>query len=144
MPNYQTTIPRTIGRVLFAILLASACVYHFVEARGFAAMLPSFVPGKLIIVYFTGMVEMLFAFLLFIPSLRQRTGLWIAAYLVLIFPANIYAAIAHIPAPGAEATPTATLWIRLVFQPLLIWWVVWATSEPSPSAAPFPRNVSGS
>lgn len=127
----QTTWPRAIGLLLFAGLFIAACLYHFREADGFAAMLPDFVPLRLQIVYATGILELILAILLLLPRTRRRAGIWTAIYLVLIFPANIYAAIYGIPAPGQDETSQSALWIRLLFQPLLVWWVLWA-SLPAP------------
>ncbi|GBF75781.1 hypothetical protein PA598K_04213 [Paenibacillus sp. 598K] len=128
----QTTWPRAIGLLLFAGLFIAACLYHFREADGFAAMLPDFVPLRLQIVYATGILELILAILLLLPQTRRRAGIWTAIYLVLIFPANIYAAMYGIPAPGQDETSQSALWIRLLFQPLLVWWVLWA-SRPAPS-----------
>ncbi|ANY65941.1 hypothetical protein BBD42_05275 [Paenibacillus sp. BIHB 4019] len=131
MRQQRTTAARFIGCVLFALLFVAAGFYHFREAQGFAEMLPDFVPLRLEIIYATGIAEWIFALLLLVPAVRRQTGNWIVWYLVLIFPANIYAAIYGIPAPGSTDTSQAALWIRLLFQPLLIWWVWWATRLPN-------------
>ncbi|WP_052020223.1 DoxX family protein [Paenibacillus pini] len=120
---------KSIGRIIFAIFFAGACVFHFMQAEGFAKMLPDWVPLRLPIIYATGILELVLGIMLLIPRTRRLTGIVIAIYLVLIFPANIYAAVKHIPAPGAESTAPAALWIRLIFQPLLIWWVLWCSRE---------------
>ena len=48
----------------------------------------------------------------------------IAVYLVLIFPANLFAAREGIPFPGQESTEQALLWMRLIGQPILIGWAM--------------------
>ncbi|MEJ8306109.1 hypothetical protein [Saccharibacillus sacchari] len=125
-----TTVPRTIGRILFALLFVAAGIYHFRETNGFAALLPDFVPLRREIVWASGVLEWILAALLFVPSIRKKTGIVISIYLILIFPANLYAAIFHIPAPGQTFTPPIALWLRLLAQPILIWWIWWATSVP--------------
>ncbi|WP_319418039.1 DoxX family protein [Virgibacillus necropolis] len=87
-------------------------------------MFPEFVPFKRSIVFASGLVEWLLAILLLIPKTRNKAGRYTAIYLVIIFPANIYAAIYGIPAPWSAQTGQVALWIRLLFQPLLIWWVL--------------------
>nr|MDF9458285.1 hypothetical protein [Bacillus pumilus] len=47
-----------------------------------------------------------------------------AVYLVLIFPANLFAAREGIPFPGQKSTDQALLWIRLIGQPILIIWAM--------------------
>ncbi|MCD5325787.1 DoxX family protein [Pontibacillus sp. HN14] len=113
-----------IGLVLFSLFFIVAGVIHFTQVEGFAAMIPDVIPFRNLIVYVTGVIEWILAILLLIPSTRRQAGIWTAVYLVLIFPANIYAAIAGIPAPGSEEANTTLLWVRLLFQPLLIWWVL--------------------
>ncbi|WP_354665919.1 MULTISPECIES: DoxX family protein [Pontibacillus] len=118
------SIVKGIGLVLFSLFFIVAGVIHFTQVEGFAAMIPDVIPFRNLIVYVTGVIEWILAILLLIPSTRRQAGIWTAVYLVLIFPANIYAAIAGIPAPGSEEANTTLLWVRLLFQPLLIWWVL--------------------
>ncbi|ARI78933.1 DoxX family protein [Halobacillus mangrovi] len=115
---------KTIGLYIFAAGLFYAGVTHFIYDHGFARMLPGWVPLKLIIVYVTGITEWLLALLLIFPQTRRAAGFGTTAFLVLVLPANIYAAIYGIPAPWSEETPRLALWIRPLFQPLLIWWVL--------------------
>lgn len=132
MNTYPTTIPRTIARYIFALFFIGACVAHFIEVDGFAKLLPEFVPFKTTLIILTGVIELTLAIMILIPAWRRRAGIWTAWYLVLIFPANIYAAIYQIPAPGQAYTDPAALWIRLIFQPLMIWWILWCTRSPKP------------
>lgn len=87
-------------------------------------MFPDFVPFKEAVIYISGIIEWGLAILLLFPKTRRKAGISTAIYLVLIFPANIYAAIYDIPAPWSEDKSQMVLWIRLLFQPLLIWWVL--------------------
>lgn len=119
-------ILRIAALVLFALFFIFAGVAHFMQGEGFATMLPEWVPFRLGIIYATGILEILLAILLLVPATRKQARFWTAVYLIAIFPANIYAAIAGIPAPGQEEANETLLWIRLLFQPLLIWWVLWA------------------
>jgi uncharacterized membrane protein len=115
---------KVLGLILFSFFFFLAGVFHFIEAQGFAEMIPEFIPLREEIVYITGMIEFILAVLLLIPKTREKAGVITAIYLVLIFPANIYAAIKEIPAPGNDEANVVLLWVRLLFQPLLIWWVL--------------------
>jgi uncharacterized membrane protein len=53
----------------------------------------------------------------------------VAIYLILIFPANIYVAVVAIPAHGSTEVNGTALWIRLIFQQLLIGCVLIVTKE---------------
>lgn len=117
---------RMIALVLFAFFFVFAGIAHFAQGEGFAAMLPLWIPFRLELVYVTGLLEIILAILLLWPSTRKQAMFWTIVYLIVIFPANIYAAIAGVPAPGQEEANQTLLWVRLLFQPLLIWWVYWA------------------
>lgn len=118
---------RKFGLYIFNLVFVGAGIAHFVLIDGFATMFPEFVPFPKSIVYASGIMEWVLAILLFIPRTRSTAGIYIAIYLVVIFPANIYAAIYSIPAPWSDHTGQTVLWIRLLFQPLLIWWVIAVT-----------------
>ncbi|MEK4563662.1 hypothetical protein MKX54_03085 [Alkalihalobacillus sp. FSL R5-0424] len=114
---------------VFALLFVIAGIGHFTMDDGFARMFPEWVPFKYPIVYVTGVIEWILAVFLLVPKTRRLTGIITAIYLVLIFPANIYMAIEEIPAPWDDYTNPVILWIRLLFQPLLIWWVLAVSKE---------------
>lgn len=128
---FQTTWPRLIGLLLFAALMVAACLYHFREPDGFAAMLPDWVPLRLPIVYATAILELAIAVLVLVPATRGWTGLFAALYLVVIVVANVYAAARGIPAPGSDSASKTALWLRVAAQPLLVWWALWCTRYPS-------------
>ncbi len=127
----RTVWPRLVGLILFAILMFSACLFHLREPEGFASMLPDWVPLRVPIIYATTVLEAAIAVLLLLPATRGWTRMATALYLILIFPANIYAAAQGIPFPGSEYTSSTALWLRLLAQPLLIWWVLLCSRYPS-------------
>ena len=53
---------------------------------------------------------------------RRAVAIVVAAYLVLVFPANLYVAVAEIP---VYPSPWMA-WARLPLQPLFIAWALWA------------------
>ncbi|TGB01920.1 DoxX family protein [Halobacillus salinus] len=120
---------KRLGLYVFVIAFFFAGVTHFIYDHGFAAMLPGWVPLKLEIVYVSGIVEWLLALLLIFPQTRRAAGIATAIFLVLVVPANFYAAIYNIPAPWSEESNQTALWIRILFQPLLIWWVLAVSKE---------------
>jgi len=111
---------KKIGLYIFAIFLLAAGLMHFLSIDFFLNIMPPILPFPKAIVYITGVMEIALAVALVIPKTRKRAGVLAAIFLVLVFPANIYSAVAGIPSD----TPQHLLWIRLLFQPLLIWWVL--------------------
>ena len=107
----------------FALLFIAAGVFHVIEPSGFARMMNGW-PFPYVMVYATACLEWLLAVLLLLPNVRIAAAKGIAVYLVLIFPANLFAAREGIPFPGQESTERAMLWMRLIGQPILILWAM--------------------
>ncbi len=118
--------PRALVRIGLALLMAGAGVAHFVAPRPFIGHLPDAVPYRAELVAATGAIEILLAIGLVGPQrLRRPAGIALAAYLVLVFPANVYAAISQVPIDGV---PTGWIrWARLPFQIPLVWAAWWST-----------------
>lgn len=70
-----------------------AGISHFTKMRHeFVKMIPPFVPAKMFWVYFTGVIEIAGAFDLMNPDRRKLVAWALIVFLILVFPANFYAA----------------------------------------------------
>ena len=116
-----------IGLVLVLLLTASA---HFFTPQALAAMLPPFVPLRPALVYLTGVLEIALALGIALPATRRVAGLAAMATLILFFPANVYAAFAHVDVGGHAWGPVYLL-IRAPLQALLIAWTWWFAVRPA-------------
>jgi uncharacterized membrane protein len=104
---------------------------HFAYSEPFVQHLPDWVPGREPLVYVTGAVEVLFGLALVrFPLARRTVGRLLAVYLVAVFPANIYVAVADVDV--ARQAGGLFAWIRLPLQALFIYWALWSTTVPSP------------
>ncbi len=56
---------------------------------------------------------------------RRRAGLSLAAYLVAVFPANVYVAVAGVDVDGQPGGWYP--WLRLPLQALFVAWALWST-----------------
>jgi uncharacterized membrane protein len=114
---------RAISIWLIAAIFVGAGVMHFVKPRLFAAIVPPFLPNALLLVYLSGVAEILGGLGVLVPAFRVWAGWGLIALLVAVFPANIYMAM------EAEKFGIAPvwLWLRLPLQLVLIAWVWWAT-----------------
>lgn len=93
-------------------------VSHFTELRfDMLQMLPPPVPKEMWVIHATGVLELLGALGFVIKRTRVLTGFCLIAFLICIFPANIYAALNDIPFNGRAPTP---LLLRTAIQLLLI------------------------
>lgn len=125
-------VPRLRGRTTdqwrfaLAAAMAIAGLTHLLDPTPFIQHLPDWVPGREALVFLTGLVEIALAAALLIPPPHRRlAGLALAAYLVAVFPANVYVAVAGIDVEGQPDGLYA--WLRLPLQVLFVWLAVWTT-----------------
>ena len=113
-------------RYLLALIYFVAGVIHLRSPSGFIQITPDWVPAPVLVVLVTGLCEIAGAVALaFMPSLRRTAGIGLAAYAVCVFPANINHALNDIAVGGVDMS----WWYhgpRLMFQPVFIWWALWA------------------
>jgi uncharacterized membrane protein len=102
---------------------------HFVATESMAMMLPPWVPARVPIIYATGVLEFAIAVGFFRRASRRFTGCIAAAVLVLFLPANIYAALNHVPMGGHAWGPVYLL-MRVPLQILILAWVYRFTIRP--------------
>ena len=77
------------GNLGLSVFMIFTGLAHFKFQKGMALMIPDFLPAKLFLVYFTGVLEILAGILLFFPALREATAIFLIVFLVLVFFANI-------------------------------------------------------
>ena len=99
-------------------------VGHFIRTESMALMIPPRVPDRELLIYLGGVLEILAALALLVPSFRRATGLFLMAFLVAVLPLNIYAAWEQIPMGGHEWGPVYLL-VRVPLQAVLFLWAYW-------------------
>ena len=107
---------RAIRVWLSCVLLAAAGV-HFVAPEFFSPSMPPAIPFHDFWIAFTGLLELLAAVGLWLPSLRRATSYCLMVYFVAILPAHFYVAMNDIPMFGLR---NPWLWIRIPFQAVFI------------------------
>ena len=85
-------------------------------------MLPASIPMRTEILYITGILEVLGAIGILIPSLSKKASVALIAFLIAVLPANIYSAFANVDFGGHEMGPIYLL-LRIPFQIFLIAWI---------------------
>jgi uncharacterized membrane protein len=113
------------GRVAMSVMLLFTAIGHFIFTKGMSMMLPSFVPYGTELVYLTGIIEIAAAIGLFVPSIRVVVAWLLIAFLILVLPANIHAALKHIDHQTGTLTGNGPnyLWFRIPLQLLFVVWV---------------------
>ena len=118
---------RTVGRVALGLFLLFASFGHFFSADEFLAQVPPWMPAPELVVLLSGVVELVLGCaLIFSPKRWIPIVGWVtAAFFLVIFPGNLWQYFEGRDAFGLDSD-TARL-VRLLFQPLLIVWALWAT-----------------
>ncbi len=127
----KTTLTQNIFRILLALSMIFAGFSHLTFNRiDFQAQVPDWVPmSKDLVVILSGIVEIgLGLTLLFWKKQRANIGWALALFFVLVFPGNISQYLEGRDAFGALNSDSARF-IRLLFQPLLIAWVLWSSGS---------------
>jgi uncharacterized membrane protein len=116
---------RTGMRWVMAVFYFTAGVVHIRTPGAFLPIVPDWVPMPQETVLLTGVAEIAGAVGLMVPRLRWWAGVMLAAYAVAVFPANIKHAMEGIALGGAQQGLGYHI-PRLLFQPVLVWWALFA------------------
>jgi uncharacterized membrane protein len=116
------------GLTVFVLIFLVAGANHFLNPESYRKIIPQFLPNPTILVYLSGLFEIILGLLL-IPVSTRKTAAWgIMLLLVAVFPANIQMMLNYLQ----ENRPYAWLTVaRLPVQGLLIWWAyLYAKKSP--------------
>lgn len=116
-------------RLALAAAMTVAGLSHLFAPTPFLQHLPAWTPYPETIVLLSGLAEIGLGVALLLPQpSRHKAGLLLAVFLVAVFPANIYVAVAGIEVDGQPGGIYP--WLRLGLQPAFVWLAIWATREP--------------
>jgi uncharacterized membrane protein len=114
---------QTSGRYALAVMFVFTGIAHFTKIKqDMARMVPRVFPLPMLMVYVTGVCELLGAAGLAIPVTHVAASVALIIMLLAMFPANIKAARDGLTIGGKLAT---SLWLRAPMQALfigLLWW----------------------
>lgn len=101
-------------------------INHFLMPRIYERIIPASLPEPRLLVYLSGLAEIVGGLGSMHPRTRRPAGWFLIATLIAIFPANVYMAM---NAEDFESIPggEAALLARLPLQVLFIYWVWLAT-----------------
>lgn len=123
----RTDLPNTqfLGRIAMSSMLLFTGTAHFIVPQGMIAMLPTELPFRMEAIYLTGVIEIVGAVGLMSGKYAKTAGIMLIVFLILVLPANIFAAIYHInPITGAADGHGLTyLFFRIPLQLFFITWI---------------------
>lgn len=111
------------ARYALAVMFIFTATAHFNKMKhDLARMIPPYFPRPLLLIYITGILELLGAAGLVLPQFRRLAAICLIALLTGMFLANVNAAQKGVTLRGKPPTP---LWLRApmqVFFIVLLWW----------------------
>jgi len=113
---------RTISLYLQALLYVAAGVNHLWHPASYLGVMPPYFSYPVFWVAFTGYCEIAGGAGLVIPATRRAAGVGIALMLVGYFTVHLHMLVHH--ADLFANIPVLLLWLRVFFQPVLIWWAL--------------------
>lgn len=111
-----------IGRASMSVMLIVTGVSHFTNPEPMVEIMPDFMPGKLGLVYFTGVCELLAVIGLVWDRISKLTSVMLIIFFIAVLPANIIGSIKAVNFGGMEYG-TPYLLFRVPLQIFFIWWV---------------------
>lgn len=117
--------PRRIALALLVAFYAIAGVAHLIVTDAMARIVPPVVPFPRAVVIATGLCELVGAIALLSPRWRRTAGKALALYALCVWPANMHHAMLDLTT--RTGLPLAYHAPRLLLQPLIIWWALWAS-----------------
>lgn len=124
---------QSLARLVLSALFIVAGVAHFRTPEPFVKIVPPYLPSPYVLVYVSGIFEILGGLGILAPATRVIAGWGLIALLIAVFLANIYMAVAGIKIGGFPSQPWMA-WARLPLQFVLIALVYWACELKLPSA----------
>ncbi len=106
-----------------------AGINHFRDPAFYRPMMPSYLPAHDLLIFLSGVAEVLCGIGVLIPHTRRLAAWATIALLIAVFPANIHVAWHNVPLGGRSEGLGVWNWVRLPFQAVLILWAWWYTRE---------------
>jgi uncharacterized membrane protein len=113
------------GRIAFSVMILFTGSSHFYLTEGMVMSMPPFLPAKQALVYFTGALEIGLGLALVVTKRPVMVAWLLLAYLVAVFPANVYATLNHVDIENATHTGPGPsyLFFRAPLQLFFMAWV---------------------
>ncbi len=105
-----------------ATLYVAAGINHFLNTDLYRKIMPAWLPAHTLLIYLSGIAEVVFALLLLLPATRSIGAWCLIALLAAVFPANVQMMLNY----AKENNPR--LWLAIVRLPLQILLILWAYS----------------
>lgn len=118
---------KIIGLVLLIAGYIVAGINHFVHPSGYLKIIPDYIPMPVAINYISGSCEIVFAIMMIFKATRSIAGWLIVLMLAAFMPVHITMALEAPLTVGTVLVTPLLAWLRIVLQPVLMYWAWWNT-----------------
>ena len=117
------------ARIAMCAMLCFTAIAHFVFTKGMTMMIPSQIPFRTQLIYITGLIEIILGIGLLISGFEIYAAWGVNVFLIIILPANIYAALNKIDYQKGnfDGNGISYLWFRIPLQLFFITWTYLST-----------------
>jgi len=123
---------RSCPRYLMGLFYFAAGVNHFVNPKFYTGIIPPYLPDPLMLVYVSGVAEVLLGMGVCVERTRRASAWLIVAMLMAFMPAHIHMLLHP---EQFDGVPLWGLWARIFFQGVLIYWAWRYTRAPQAATA---------
>ena len=115
------------ARWVFAISMIAVGLSHFYALPFFMAIVPPWLPMPELMIYISGVFEILGGVGLLVPATRRFSGWGLVALFVAVYPVNIHMLVNDVYPP--DVTPNRLLlWARMPIQAIFVVWALWVAN----------------
>ena len=123
---------RRYARYALSVAMVWVGVTHFTRLEFFLSITPPWLPQPVLMIYLSGVFEILGGLGLCFYRFRRLAGYGLVALYIAVFPVNIYMLVENVFPPGMPQERWL-LYARMPFQLVFVFWALWV-SEVYPRA----------
>ncbi len=113
-----------VFKYILGIYLIGMGFGNFFEFEEFIRVVPSYIPYPGMMIWVTGIFEILGGIGLLLPSTSRLMAIVLLVLFAAVFPANLHMAMSNIPGEGFPV-PSWIMWAKIPIQIVLIGWAIW-------------------
>ncbi|QQL49491.1 DoxX family protein [Mucilaginibacter ginkgonis] len=119
--------PKQVSLIITIVFYIGAGINHFVHPDGYISIIPHYIPYPVTMNYMSGACEIVFAILAIFKSTRPTAGWLIVLMLAAFIPVHVTMAVDSPLHLGKILVTPFWAWVRVLFQPVLMYWAWWST-----------------
>ena len=104
-----------VVRVIFAAFMIYAGVQHFLNPEFYLAFVPTFLPYPNVLIYGSGIVEIILGILLLIPKYSKHGAFGLFILMLIFLPIHLWDVFSDTPAIGSHKAAIYRLLIQFLF-----------------------------